>query len=79
ASPIDYVDNDWPSEEWSRGCYVGVAGPGVISVFGEALRRPVGRIHWAGTETSAVWCGYVEGAIRAGERAATEAAAAMTA
>lgn len=79
ASPIDYVDNDWPSEEWSRGCYVGVAGPGVISVFGEALRRPVGRIHWAGTETSAVWCGYVEGAIRAGERAAAEAAAAMTA
>jgi len=79
ASPIDYVDNDWPSEEWSRGCYVGVAGPGVISVFGEALRRPVGRIHWAGTETSSVWCGYVEGAIRAGERAAAEASAALTA
>ncbi|QUD86836.1 flavin monoamine oxidase family protein [Phenylobacterium montanum] len=79
AQPIDYVDNDWPSEEWSRGCYVGVAGPGVISVFGEALRRPVGRIHWAGTETSTVWCGYVEGAIRAGERAAAEAHAALAA
>lgn len=78
AQPIDYVDNDWPSEEWSRGCYVGVAGPGVISVFGEALRRPVGRIHWAGTETSTAWCGYVEGAVRAGERAATEAAAALS-
>jgi monoamine oxidase len=76
AHPIDYVDNDWPSEEWSRGCYVGVAPPGVISVFGEALRRPVGRIHWAGTETSSEWCGYVEGAIRAGERAAAEVAAA---
>jgi monoamine oxidase len=76
AQPIDYVDNDWPSEEWSRGCYVGVAPPGVISVFGQALRQPVGRIHWAGTETSTAWCGYVEGAIRAGERAATEASAA---
>ena len=76
AHPIDYVDNDWPSEEWSRGCYVGVAPPGVISVFGEALRQPVGRIHWAGTETSSEWCGYVEGAIRAGERAAAEVTAA---
>jgi monoamine oxidase len=78
ASPLDYVDNDWPSEEWSRGCYVGVAGPGVVSVFGEALRRPVDRIHWAGTETSTIWCGYVEGAIRAGERAADEVNAALT-
>jgi monoamine oxidase len=77
AQPIDYVDNDWPSEEWSRGCYVGVAGPGVISVFGAALRTPIGRIHWAGTETSPVWCGYVEGAIRAGERAAAEASGAL--
>lgn len=74
ARAIDYVDNDWPSEEWSRGCYGGVATPGTLSLFGEALRRPVGRIHWAGTETSPKWTGYIEGAIRAGERAAAEAA-----
>jgi monoamine oxidase len=32
----------------------------------------VGRIHWAGTETSEVWNGYMDGAIRSGERAARE-------
>lgn len=77
AAPVDYIDNDWPTEEWSRGCYVGVAPPGVISVYGEALRQPVGAIHWAGTETSEVWCGYVEGAIRSGERAAAEVLTAL--
>jgi hypothetical protein len=28
-----------------------------------ALRDPVGRIHWAGTETTERWEGYVDGAI----------------
>jgi monoamine oxidase len=29
-------------------------------------------IHWAGTETASVWNGYMEGAVRSGERAAAE-------
>jgi len=69
---IDYVDNDWPSEPWTRGCYGANMGPGVLTTLGPALRAPVGRIHWAGTETSPVWSGYIEGAIRSGERAAAE-------
>jgi monoamine oxidase len=73
ANAIDYVDNDWPSEEWSRGCYGGVATPGTLSLFGRALREPVGRLHWAGTEASPVWTGYIDGAIRAGENAAVAA------
>ena len=36
------------------------------------LRKPVGRIHWAGTETSNYWDGYMDGAVRSGERAAAE-------
>ena len=40
--------------------------------FEESLADPVGRIHWAGTESSPVWSGYIEGAIRSGERAAAE-------
>jgi monoamine oxidase len=66
------VDNDWPSEPWTRGCYGANMGPGVLTTLGPALRAPVGRIHWAGTETSPVWSGYIEGAIRSGERAAAE-------
>jgi len=36
------------------------------------LRAPVGRIHWAGTETATVWNGYMEGAVQSGERAVAE-------
>jgi monoamine oxidase len=60
------------TEEWTRGCPVAVPGPGVLDAHGPALRRPVGRIHWAGTETSTYWNGYMDGAVRSGERAAKE-------
>lgn len=36
------------------------------------LREPVGRLHFAGTETATEWSGYMEGAVQAGERAARE-------
>jgi monoamine oxidase len=39
-----------------------------LADVGETLREPVGRIHWAGTETAEVWNGYMDGAIRSGER-----------
>jgi monoamine oxidase len=72
SSPVDYIDQDWPAERWSRGCYAGVMGPGVLTAYSSALREPVGRVHWAGTETARVWMGYMEGALEAGERAADE-------
>jgi len=71
-SPLDYVDQDWSDERWSRGCYGGFGGPGLLNACAPALRSPCGRIHWAGTETALEWCGYVEGALAAGERAADE-------
>lgn len=71
-----YTDKVWADEEWSRGCYVGISGPGVLSVLGPALREPVGRLHWAGTETATQWMGYMEGAVQSGERAAREVLAA---
>ncbi|WP_275976870.1 flavin monoamine oxidase family protein [Polyangium aurulentum] len=77
ASPVDYIDQDWPAERWSRGCYAGIMGPGVLSAYSSALRDPVGRVHWAGTETARVWVGYMEGALEAGERAAGEVLAAL--
>ena len=64
AEPDEYVERDWAAEEWSRGCYGGRFGTGVW--------EPVGRIHWAGTETAEVWNGYMDGAVRSGERAARE-------
>jgi monoamine oxidase len=71
-SPIDYFDMSWPTEQWSRGGPTPIFGPGTLTSFGPALRDPVGRIHWAGTETSDFWQGYMDGAVRSGERAANE-------
>lgn len=71
-SPVDFVEEVWTMSEHHRGGYVAVPGPGVLTGFGFALLKPVGRIHWAGTETSDAWLGYIEGAIRSGERVARE-------
>jgi monoamine oxidase len=72
ANSDEYVEKDWATEEWSRGCYGGRFGTGVWTGYGEALREAVGRIHWAGTETAEIWNGYMDGAVRSGERAAHE-------
>ncbi|MCK0153776.1 flavin monoamine oxidase family protein [Alcanivorax sp. S6407] len=72
ANPIAYVEQDWTAEPWSRGCYVAHTAPGVITSFGDTLREPCGRIHWAGTETATEWCGYLDGALQSGIRAARE-------
>jgi monoamine oxidase len=76
GKPIDVVEQDWSAEEWTRGCYGAHLAPGVWTQFGPALREPIGRIHWAGTETAAVWSGYMDGALTSGERAAAEVLAA---
>ena len=72
ARPTDYVERNWAAERWSRGCYSGAFGPSGWTDFGPALRKPVGHVHWAGTETATVWNGYIDGAITSGRRAAAE-------
>src|SRR5258708_5927314 len=72
AHPIDYEDQDWPADPWSRGCYGPSMAPGIMTTVGKVIREPHGRIHWAGTETSTKWTGYIDGAIRSGDRAAAE-------
>ncbi len=75
GSPRMYFDQVWDKEIYTGGCPVGLMRPGVMTEYGEALRAPVGRIHWAGTETATVWTGYMDGAVQAGKRAAGEALA----
>ena len=74
---VGYVDRDWSAEEFTRGCYGAHLPPGALTQFGPALRAPIGRIHWAGTETAERWAGYIDGAIESGERAAAEVLAAL--
>jgi monoamine oxidase len=68
----DYFETSWSGEQWTRGCPVGIPSTGTLVAYGSRIRRPVGLIHWAGTETSDYWNGYMDGAVRSGERAARE-------
>ncbi len=77
AHPRMLIEHNWSEEPWTRGCYEGYLPPGVWTDYGAALRAPIGRIHWAGTETSEVFMGYMDGAVRSGERAASEVRSAL--
>jgi monoamine oxidase len=78
ARPERYLERDWQQEKWTGGCYGTLFGPNVWTRYGHALREPVGPIHWAGTETASVWSGYMDGAVRSGERAAADVLARLT-
>jgi monoamine oxidase len=71
-TPRSYVEHDWQRESWSRGGYFGRVPPGVWTRTADAVRQPVGRVHWAGTETAERWFGYMDGAVESGLRAAAE-------
>ncbi len=64
------IERDWNNERWSRGT-VGFMPPGSAS-FVHSISTPIGRIHWASSETATHWSGSIEGAIEAGERTAAE-------
>ncbi|XP_041355941.1 amine oxidase [flavin-containing]-like isoform X2 [Gigantopelta aegis] len=76
-NPIHYEEMDWLAEQWSGGCYTTMMPPGFLTKFGREIRKPIGRLYFAGTETATYWSGYMEGAIQAGERAGREILAEM--
>jgi monoamine oxidase len=71
-NPREFVSQNWMDEQFTRGCYHGFAPPGIYTVYGRALREPVGRIHWAGTERGVHQMGSMGGAIDSGRRVARE-------
>lgn len=70
--PELYMDKSFKNEAWSMGCYAGMMPVNSLTRNNCTLAEPVDNIHWAGTETSTHYNGYMEGAVRSGERAATE-------
>jgi len=70
--PVEVFEQEWMKEEWSKGAPCPVAGPGLLTEAGKALAERVGNLHFVGTETSDVWAGYMEGAVRSGVRGARE-------
>ncbi len=78
-TPLEYHEQNWTIDRYSGGGMIGHAPTGVLTEYGYTLRPPCGRVHWAGTESSAIMCGWIDGAVRSGERAAAELLAAETA
>lgn len=71
-NPIHYEEKCWAEEQYSGGCYATVWQPGLLTTHGKVLRKPVGKMYFAGTETAIWWSCYMEGAVSSGERAARE-------
>jgi monoamine oxidase len=76
-NPIEYLDHCWGAETFAPGGPTAAVPPGSWTQFGPLLRTPVGPLHWAGTETADEWTGFLDGAVRSGQRAAAEVAAAL--
>lgn len=70
---IQTIEGVWAKEPYIEGVPCPMPAPGGIwPRLGNALRRPFRSLHFIGTETAIEWKGYMEGAIRAGERGAAE-------
>jgi monoamine oxidase len=68
----------WEDDPLVRGGYA-VFSPGFDPSLRDWLRRPAGRLTFAGEHTSVEWEGFMNGAIESGRRAAAEIAALVAA
>ncbi|KAI1135341.1 putative amine oxidase [Hypoxylon sp. FL0543] len=76
--PIAIHEKIWSEDPYFLGAPSPVMGPGVLTTLGsDVLREPVGNIHFVGTETSVIWKGYMDGAVRSGQRGAEEVIAGL--
>ncbi|KAF4455358.1 flavin containing amine oxidoreductase [Fusarium albosuccineum] len=68
------ISHDWANDHWAGNtCPTTGLTPGLLHSVGSAsFREPLGNLYFAGTETAGEWKGYMEGAVRSGERAAKE-------
>lgn len=67
------IEKDWAKDEWFCGAPSTLYGRGVLREGGfKVMAEKFGDIHFVGTETSEKFEGYMEGAVRSGERSAKE-------
>jgi monoamine oxidase len=86
GTPLELIEQPWNAEPWSGGAFTSFLTPGTwtsharlaAGAHGGPGPTSHGRVLWAGTEVSPRWPGYFEGAIEAGELAATEAASLLS-
>ena len=61
----------WADDPWAREAYTALTMD-VQPGDDEVMARPVGPLHFAGEHTAGAWAGLMEGALRSGQRAASE-------
>jgi len=74
--PTEFIEFSWADEPFTRGCFSASFAVGAMHKYDRALSAPWRGLYFAGTETADIWNGYIEGAIRSGERAAQQVQAA---
>lgn len=70
-NPIGYLDMMWAVEPFTRGAYGSFNPPGVLISLNDPLVHPIGNLYYASSDVSAQWPGYMDGAIRSGQTAAS--------
>ncbi|KAI1408025.1 hypothetical protein F5Y13DRAFT_114921 [Hypoxylon sp. FL1857] len=75
--PIEFFEQIWQHETFSRGALAPVTAIGHYTKFAHVYGKPVGNLHFVGTEYSNTWKGYMEGALASGEKGAREVADAL--
>ncbi|PWY81576.1 flavin-containing amine oxidase [Aspergillus sclerotioniger CBS 115572] len=70
--PANVLEMEWSKQPFFLGAPCPVMRPGGMVSAGNSLAEPFGRVHFVGTETSLVWPGYMEGAVRSGQRGGAE-------
>ena len=71
---VDMCSYQWRTNRWARGCPVAMYGTGQQAPFSPVLQGPLGAVHFASTDVSDVFTGYMEGALRRGRATATRVA-----
>ncbi|MBU3071705.1 FAD-dependent oxidoreductase [Aestuariicella sp. G3-2] len=66
---ISSVAYDWVNDPYSQGAY-GTYKPNWIKKYSDDVYKPEGRVHFAGTDFSKGWRGFISGAIGSGTIAA---------
>jgi monoamine oxidase len=76
--PIEVFEQIWMHEPFSQGALTPVTALGHLVKHKNVYGKPVGNIHFVGTEFSPSWKGYMEGAIVSGEVGAKEVVHALS-
>ncbi|KAH8425292.1 flavin monoamine oxidase family protein [Aspergillus melleus] len=72
--PIEIFEQIWKHEEFSRGALVPITALGHLIEYAAVSGKPVGNLHFVGTEHAREWKGYMEGALCSGETGGWEVA-----